>query len=117
MDVNLNVNAAAGNAASAPTVGAIAGRQAAASAPASTQDDAPAYSADALNQAVEGLRSLAQASHRNLDFSIDEGSGQTVVKVVASDTGEVIRQIPSEVALKLAQNLKDADGLLLNVEA
>jgi len=37
--------------------------------------------------------------------------------VVAADTGEVIRQIPSEVALRLAESLKDAGNLLFSERA
>jgi len=37
-----------------------------------------------------------------------------VVKVIATDSGEVIRQIPSETALKLAQNLSSASNLLFD---
>lgn len=112
MDINLNVNAGPGN---------LSGSTAVAGSPRQESSKSPEVVADTsqnevqtLDQAVESLQKLADMSHRNLDFSIDEGSGQTVVKVVASDTGEVIRQIPSEVALKLAQSLKDADGLLFN---
>lgn len=113
MDINLNVNAGSVGLASATTVGSGQGR---ADTPAALDagKHVPESDVQTLAQAVESLQKLAEASHRNLDFSIDEGSGQTVVKVVSSDTGEVIRQIPSEVALKLAQSLKEADGLLFN---
>ena len=40
-----------------------------------------------------------------------------VVKVIATDSGEVIRQIPSETALKLAQNLSDASSVLFDSKA
>jgi flagellar protein FlaG len=40
-----------------------------------------------------------------------------VVKVIATESGEVIRQIPSETALKLAQNLSDASSLLFDTKA
>ena len=66
----------------------------------------------ALEKAVTDMREFVQASQRNLDFSIDDSTGKVVVKVIATDSGEVIRQIPSETALKLAQNLSDASSLL-----
>ena len=49
------------------------------------------------------MREFVQATQRNLDFSIDDTTGQVVVKVIARQSGEVIRQLPSEVALKLAE--------------
>ena len=63
------------------------------------------------------MREFVQASQRNLDFSIDDSTGKVVVKVIATDSGEVIRQIPSETALKLAQNLSDAGSLLFDSKA
>jgi len=39
-----------------------------------------------------------------------------VVKVIATDSGEVIRQIPSETALKLAQSLHDASNVLFDAK-
>ncbi|MDX9667522.1 flagellar protein FlaG [Pseudomonas sp. P5_152] len=71
----------------------------------------------ALEKAVTDMREFVQASQRNLDFSIDDSTGQVVVKVIATDSGEVIRQLPSETALKLAQNLNDASSLLFQTQA
>lgn len=61
----------------------------------------------ALVAAVEHLNTNIQSLNRNLEFSIDEGSGAMVVKVVDADTKEVIRQIPREEVLALAQHLKE----------
>lgn len=71
----------------------------------------------ALEQAVSGIREFVQATQRNLDFSIDDSTGKVVVKVIATDSGEVIRQIPSEAALKLAQNLSDVSSVLFDSKA
>jgi len=79
--------------------------------------ESPAAKNRSLNEAVSKLREQAQSVQRNLEFSVDDASGETVVKVVASDTGEVIRQIPSEVALKLAESLKEAGNLLFSERA
>ena len=57
-----------------------------------------------LEQAVTDIREFVQAAQRKLDFSIDDSTHRVVVKVINTDNGEVIRQIPSETALKLAQN-------------
>jgi flagellar protein FlaG len=71
----------------------------------------------ALEQAVSGIREFVQATQRNLDFSIDDSTGKVVVKVIATDSGEVIRQIPSEAALKLAQSLNDVSSVLFESKA
>ncbi|MDD0988894.1 MULTISPECIES: flagellar protein FlaG [Pseudomonas] len=72
---------------------------------------------DDLEKAVTDIREFVQAARRELDFSIDDSTGKVVVKVIATDSGEVIRQIPSETALKLAQSLTDASSLLFDMKA
>ncbi|AGE26697.1 MULTISPECIES: flagellar protein FlaG [Pseudomonas] len=67
-----------------------------------------------LEQAVTDIREFVQAAQRKLDFSIDDSTHRVVVKVIATDSGEVIRQIPSETALKLAQNLANASHVLFD---
>ncbi|MDD2112427.1 flagellar protein FlaG [Pseudomonas asiatica] len=70
-----------------------------------------------LESALSAIQDFVKASERQLDFSIDDSTGQVVVKVIARQSGEVIRQLPSEVALKLAENLKDANSLLFDIQA
>lgn len=55
--------------------------------------------------------------HRNLEFSLDEDSGITVVKVVDARSGDVIRQIPSEVAVRLAESFRETGNLLFSEQA
>jgi len=69
-------------------------------------------SREELEKTVKDLNSSAQDSHRNLEFSVDQDSGVTVVKVVNSANGELIRQIPSEVVVKLAADFKESSHLL-----
>lgn len=54
---------------------------------------------------------------RDLSFSLDDSTGRVVVKVTDSTSGEVIRQIPSEEALRLAERLDEARSLLFKAEA
>ena len=58
-----------------------------------------------------------QSVKRNLNFSIDDSSGQVVVKVIDGDSGEVVRQIPSEEVLKLAARLDDVRSVLFETRA
>ncbi|WP_347904748.1 flagellar protein FlaG [Pseudomonas purpurea] len=71
---------------------------------------------DKLKMAVQEIEKFVQSVKRNLEFSIDEPSGQVVVKVIASDSGEVVRQIPNEEVLKLANSLNDASSLLFSAK-
>lgn len=79
--------------------------------------DSPATDRGTLEQAVSALQHSLQASERQLDFSIDDATGQVVVKVIARQSGEVIRQLPSEEALKLAQRLEEDNSLLFTTQA
>ena len=81
---------------------------------ADTSAEAQRPSRELLNQAVASIRADVQSVHRNLEFSVDEESGIPIVKVVATDSGMVIRQIPSEVAVKLAESLKESSNLLFS---
>lgn len=80
--------------------------------------------ADEISSAVEGLKDFAKTSNRQLNFSIDEGSAKQVVKVTDAESGEVIRQIPSEEILKLSERLQELQsdlgatvGILFNKQA
>jgi len=59
-----------------------------------------------LRAAIADMNRYVQSIQRDLKFSIDESSGQSVVQVIDRSTQEVVRQIPSDVALRLARNLK-----------
>lgn len=65
-----------------------------------------------IDDVVSGLNKMVQNLHRHLQFSVDEESGDTVIKVIDSDTKKVVRQIPSEEIVRLHQRLKDAAGAL-----
>lgn len=66
-----------------------------------------------LGQAVSQLNSYVQNVQRDLQFEVDSDSGQTIVRVVDQETQEVVRQIPDEVALRLAEKLQQDEPLTL----
>lgn len=72
---------------------------------------------DQVEKAVQDIQAFVDSNQRNLDFSIDETTGDVVVKIVATQSGEVIRQLPSEEALKMAQRLRDPHSLLFDEQA
>ena len=68
-----------------------------------------------LQQAVQSINQALQASNSNLEFRIDAGTKRPVVKVVDTDTGELIRQIPSEAMLAIAASIGEYQkGLLFS---
>jgi len=78
-------------------------------APAEEANAAP-VNQEQLKAAMSQISNYVQNVQRNLNFSIDETSGQTIVKVIDSESEEVIRQIPSEEMLALARRLSELGG-------
>jgi flagellar protein FlaG len=70
-------------------------------------------SEEQVKDAVSKLNDYVQSTERTLDFQMDEDSGKTVIKVYDTLSAELIRQIPNELALELAQNLNDEEPSLL----
>jgi len=62
-------------------------------------------SREELDESVRDLNEHMQVIQRELHFSVDSDSGQTVIKVMDLATQEVIRQIPNEEALRAARSL------------
>jgi len=65
-----------------------------------------------LKEVVSEMNDFVQSVQRNLSFSLDEGSGHTVIKVMDTESGELIRQIPSEDVLAVASQLRDVREML-----
>jgi flagellar protein FlaG len=128
MDISSRLNLSYSMVQSLPAVPVVADKPAVApqvvSAPAApaqsetstSKDSDPGKKSEELEAAVKQMEQFFQSVHRNLEFSIDDKSGKVVVKVIATETGEVVRQLPSAEALKLADSLKNANSLLFDAK-
>jgi len=67
-----------------------------------------------LDQAINQLNEVMRDGGRNITFSMDEDRGTPIILVKKQDTGEVIRQIPNEVVIKVGHSLDAIKGILLN---
>ncbi|QFU25362.1 flagellar protein FlaG [Shewanella eurypsychrophilus] len=76
-----------------------------------------AQSPEELEKLAIDLSDMMSVMKKGLAFRIDESSGQSVVSVLDIDSGDIIRQIPNEEALELAQKLSEVAGLLMKTEA
>ncbi len=77
----------------------------------------PAQERENLKQAVNMLNQQAQQTNRGLGFRMDEVLNAPVVTVTSAQTGEVVRQIPSEVVIRVAHNIEKVKGMLFNGRA
>jgi len=59
-----------------------------------------------LEQAVQEVQEFVQSQARNLAFDIDDGTNRSIVTVSDTESGEVIRQIPSDEVLRLAERIQ-----------
>lgn len=69
-----------------------------------------------VRKMVERMNERIQQATRDIRFSVDEESDRVVVKIVDHHSGEVVRQIPSEELLKLAERLDDLRGMFFKEE-
>ena len=63
--------------------------------------------AEAVAQAVQKIVSYGESLGRSLAISVDERSGDFIVKVQNASTDEVVRQIPSEEVLRIAAAIQE----------
>lgn len=72
----------------------------------------PVKMAQDLREAIDQLNRQMTDSGRTLGFTMDSALSVPIIKVRDTKTGEVIRQIPSEVVVQLAHSLESLKGLL-----
>jgi len=66
---------------------------------------------------VEKFRSQMQNIQRDLSFSVDDSTGDVVVRVIDGESGKIVRQIPSEEILRLTERLDEMRSLLFEAKA
>jgi flagellar protein FlaG len=72
---------------------------------------------EVVAKAAAQLQEFVSSMGRNLNFSIDESTGYNVVRVVNPDTGELIRQLPSEELLKISRDFQRLNNVLVSQRA
>jgi flagellar protein FlaG len=70
-----------------------------------------------LAQAVASINQTLRALTPGLEFSVDQDSRRTVVRVVDQQTKELIRQMPTAETLEIAKALDRVQGLLISLRA
>lgn len=87
-------------------------------------ESSESVSQETLQEAVSRLQEFVQKQQREMDFSVDDDTGQFVVRVYDRQTKELIRQIPSEEMLAIARHIaaaldgqEEAKGFLIELKA
>ena len=74
----------------------------------------PVISTQELDVKIAQLNEAMASRNQAVIFSKDSATGKDVVRVSNKSTGELIRQMPSEEALKASQNIDQMMGLIFN---
>ena len=73
-----------------------------------------------LAEAAQKISAHLNLKSSSLEFSVDQNSGRNVVKILDKSTKEVLRQIPSEEAIHIAEVLDELNeirqGLILSAK-
>lgn len=72
---------------------------------------------DEVEKALDILNDFTARVAQDVRFAMDEESGRTIVKVVDTETQEVLRQFPSAEALSIARSIDKMQGLLIRDKA
>ena len=74
----------------------------------------PTESKQRLHEVIKALSDRMAAQQKGLQFSVDERLGRQIVTVLNKETGDVIRQIPGEAVLRVANSIEDLKGILFD---
>jgi flagellar protein FlaG len=74
-------------------------------------------SREVVAKAAADIQQFVQSMGRNLSFSVDETTGYNVVRVINPNTGELVRQLPSEELLKIARDFQRLNNVLVSQRA
>jgi len=74
-----------------------------------------------LHEVTETLQTHFDVNNKKLNFSVHDDSGRMVVKVIDPESGETLKELPSEAVLKMVANIEkfqddmsSSTGLLLD---
>jgi len=70
-----------------------------------------------VTNAVEAINKELNVSNVGVEFSVDKEADRMIVKVVDTQTKDVIRQIPNEEVLEISKSLAKFQGLLVRQKA
>lgn len=71
-----------------------------------------------LQNATDNVNKVLKQSNKSLEFSVDTGTQKSIVKLIDTDTGDLIRQYPTEEMLAISNAIDQfQQGVLLKQKA
>lgn len=74
-------------------------------------------SSSEMQEVLDDVQSRLDKMGTNLQFAMDKVAEDIVIKVTNKDSGELIRQIPSEDVIRLRKKLEELSGILFEGKA
>lgn len=71
-------------------------------------------SPDKLEKVAQQLQNFMGEMNRSIQFKVDEDSGRNVIKVIDKESGDLVKQYPSEEVLGIVSKLAEATGVLID---
>jgi flagellar protein FlaG len=70
-----------------------------------------------IESVTRQIDSFLRSINKSLQFRVDQATGEMIVTIRDDETGEVIRQVPGEDALRIAQRIEDTLSAMLDEKA
>lgn len=72
---------------------------------------------EVVAKAAQEIQNFVQSMGRNLSFSVDSTTGYHIVRVTNPETGDVVRQLPTEELIRIAQSFAQLNAALVHQKA
>ncbi len=59
---------------------------------------------------------VSQVSTTRISFAVDDATGKSIIRVVNRETGDIIRQLPTEELLSLVAKMEQLRGMIFDQE-
>lgn len=71
---------------------------------------------DQLNSAIDKANTFMSEKASGLEFSVDEDTGRSIVKLIDKQTNEILRQYPSKEMIEISKDLSKFQGMLISAK-
>ena len=70
-----------------------------------------------IESVTRQIDSFLRSINKSVQFRVDQATGEMIVTIRDDETGEIIRQVPGEDALRIAQRIEDQLSAMLDEKA